>query len=183
MYSKNMKIDVQNLLTGPVIVTLDHSPNYFDLKGADYQVKEKIQGTLHFSFLGNDVVMKGTLHTRVQMECIRCMDPMDIPIDKSFALTYMHKKKRERDDLNIIKEEEVNASYFDGFVIIPDMDIRELILFDLPDYPKCKENCMGLCPQCGGNLNKGPCQCRKTEKNPPQREKNWKDQLKQIHPS
>jgi len=162
-------------------VTLDHSPHYFNLKGEDFQVKENIKGTLHFSLLGNDVVMKGTLRTRIEMECIRCLEPMEIPIDKRFTLTYIHKKKRERGDFNI-KEEEDDASYFDGFTIIPDMDIRELILFDLPDYPKCREDCLGLCPQCGCNLNEGPCPCGKPETSSPQREKNWKDQLKQIHP-
>lgn len=176
MFHGKMKIDVQNLLTGPITVTLDHSPNYFDLKGDDFQVKDKIQGTLHFSILGNDVVMKGTLRARVELECIRCLEPMDIIIDKSFTLTYIRKKKRERFDISL-KEEEENVSYFDGFVIIPDMDIRELILFDLPDYPKCREDCMGLCPQCGSNMNEGSCQCRTSGTNSLQREKSWKDQL------
>ncbi len=177
-----MKIDVQNLLTGPVTITLDHSPNYFDLKGEDFQVKDKIRGTLLFTPLGNDVVMTGTLRTRVQMTCIRCLEPVDIPIDKSFTLTYMHKKKRERADIDLKEEEEEDVSYFDGLVIKPDMEIRELILVDLPDYPKCSEICMGLCPECGGNLNETSCDCGKEETVAPQREKNWKDQLKKIHP-
>lgn len=162
-------------------MTLDHNPNYFDLKGDNFEVTEKIRGSLHLSLLGHDVVMKGTLQTRVQMVCVRCLDTVDIPIARSFTMIYVHQKKREQAGLEF-KEEEEDVSHFDGFVIVPDSDIRELILADLPDYPKCRDNCRGLCPQCGSNLNDGPCECRKSEKDFPPREKSWKDRLKQIHP-
>lgn len=39
-------------------------------------------------------------------------------------------------------------------------DLREAVLLRLPAHPLCAETCAGLCPQCGRNLNEGPCECR-----------------------
>lgn len=55
----------------------------------------------------------------------------------------------------------------DEYIVIPDMilDLDELVyenlLSDLPAKILCKEDCKGLCPQCGKDLNEGPCDCSK----------------------
>jgi uncharacterized protein len=43
---------------------------------------------------------------------------------------------------------------------------REAILLDLPLAPLCKEECRGLCSQCGADLNDGPCSCAPTVRDP-----------------
>ena len=42
-------------------------------------------------------------------------------------------------------------------------DLREEILLHLPGFAVCSEACRGVCPQCGANLNEGPCACEKDE--------------------
>ena len=42
-------------------------------------------------------------------------------------------------------------------------DIRETILLAFPNYPVCRADCKGLCPQCGADLSKGGCRCRPPE--------------------
>ncbi|MFW5872616.1 MAG: YceD family protein, partial [bacterium] len=48
---------------------------------------------------------------------------------------------------------------------IKEVDIRQIlksnIFLDLPIKPLCSEDCKGLCPQCGQNLNKGDCNCER----------------------
>ena len=39
-------------------------------------------------------------------------------------------------------------------------EFRQCILLALPTYPVCREDCRGVCPQCGGNLNEGDCPCK-----------------------
>lgn len=41
--------------------------------------------------------------------------------------------------------------------------VRECIILALPSYPVCKEDCQGLCPHCGQNLNEAPCRCSAEE--------------------
>lgn len=38
-------------------------------------------------------------------------------------------------------------------------DLRECIILSFPSNPLCKDDCKGLCPQCGADLNLGPCKC------------------------
>ena len=42
-------------------------------------------------------------------------------------------------------------------------ELRECIILSFPSNPLCSEDCKGLCPHCGADLNKGPCHCRPTE--------------------
>jgi uncharacterized protein len=44
-------------------------------------------------------------------------------------------------------------------------DFREEILLHVPGFAVCSEDCRGICPRCGVDLNKGSCEC-KTEEGP-----------------
>lgn len=54
----------------------------------------------------------------------------------------------------------------DRYILVPDgkLDLRQLTLEDiflsLPSKLLCSEDCKGLCPRCGKNLNDGPCDCQ-----------------------
>ncbi|MEE1321284.1 MAG: DUF177 domain-containing protein [Acutalibacteraceae bacterium] len=62
---------------------------------------------------------------------------------------------------------ELNDEENDDYILVENMklDIAELTLEDiylaLPAKLLCKEDCMGVCPTCGANLNEGPCNCKK----------------------
>ncbi|MBN1902107.1 DUF177 domain-containing protein [Candidatus Sumerlaeota bacterium] len=174
-----MKIDVQNLHSGPVTITLDHTSRYFDLGGEDYQVVDNIRGELTFSLIRDKVLMQGILQTHIRMDCIRCLEPVDLYIKKDVTLYYIHKSE-EKGKEDVINLEGIESSYYQGLIIVPDNDIRELILVELPDYPYCKEDCKGLCPTCGKNLNTGSCSCQKEGKNSFPEGDSWKNTLKNI---
>ncbi len=41
--------------------------------------------------------------------------------------------------------------------------VRDAILLAIPPFPLCKEECRGLCPICGANLNNGDCKCQRSD--------------------
>ena len=41
--------------------------------------------------------------------------------------------------------------------------LNELVGFSVPAYPKCKDDCKGLCMSCGADLNTNPCECSKNK--------------------
>ena len=43
---------------------------------------------------------------------------------------------------------------------------REVVLLELPQAPLCREECLGLCPKCGVDLNEGPCDCVPDDRDP-----------------
>jgi len=94
---------------------------------------------LHIAVARRDVLVKGTLQARIQAVCDRCVElaPLDVRCDDVF-----HRYKNEADQPIDLTE-----------------DIREDILLALPQVFLCREDCRGLCPNCGKNLNMGPCGC------------------------
>lgn len=87
------------------------------------------------------------VHTR----CARCNCPVvyDKAVDVDFALVSAFAGSEERDDVIAVSSDEVDLDA----IVVP-----ELIL-DMEMAVLCDENCKGLCPKCGKNLNEGPCGC------------------------
>ena len=77
----------------------------------------------------------------VELTCGRCLELCRQPYDERFHLGY-----EVKDQL---------------FVDVTD-DIRQEILLSYPVLFICKEECLGLCPGCGKNLNEGPCNCKRS---------------------
>ena len=161
-------------------LTLDHRPAYFDLVGEDYEVVENIRGHLTFRLINDDVVMTGRLATKIRMKCIRCLEPVEIPIDREVNLVFLPRAKGKEPG-EMLNPGEEETSFYSGHTIYPGEDIRELILIDLPDYPLCRPSCLGLCPHCGADLNRGDCGCPPDTTPPEPESKSWKDKIKKIH--
>lgn len=83
-------------------------------------------------------------------------------------------KEFERDFLEHVEHVLVSSleAESDGFILVEDMllDLDELVsadvLLSLPSKMLCEEDCKGLCPQCGKNLNQGSCDCTESAGDP-----------------
>ncbi|SDT44948.1 uncharacterized protein SAMN05444162_4345 [Paenibacillaceae bacterium GAS479] len=104
--------------------------------------------------------VKGQLNADLTMVCSRCLEPVDkqfsIPIEERFALATMVKNPDEDEDLIIVKEDKVNLQPY----------VEGTLLIYLPLAPLCSEDCKGLCPDCGTNLNEQSCGCSRDRIDP-----------------
>jgi uncharacterized protein len=50
-------------------------------------------------------------------------------------------------------------AFHDGRHLDVSEEAREVLILELPIAPRCREDCRGLCPRCGAELNEGPCGC------------------------
>ncbi len=108
-----------------------------------------------------DIRINGRIAARVQMACSRCLLPYEERLDEPFEVIYLPGVADEKKSLEEIEleEEDLNVSYYhEEFISVTDL-IREQLLLMLPIKPLCRENCKGLCPSCGKDLNEGTCQC------------------------
>ena len=98
------------------------------------------------------------------MECVRCLDRLRKEFRGKLHLEYVkgsdHFSRTEKVEL---MPGEIDCVYYDGFFLDAGVGIRETIIFTLPVAPVCQDGCLGLCPVCGKNLNKGLCHCRKNK--------------------
>ncbi len=100
-------------------------------------------------------VVEGTVKTKVEMSCSRCLTPVAVDvffkIDEKFSNTGSLDEETET---------------FSGDSIDLAQVIKKGILFSLPMKVVCREDCAGLCPVCGKNLNEGDCGCDTSYINP-----------------
>ncbi len=101
--------------------------------------------------------------------CGRCLTPVSIDLPVDFELTLV--PQDEYEDPARAQEEhggpvagsfdprDAEEEVYAGKVIDLDPLVREQLVLSLPAYPVCREDCKGLCPVCGANLNERECGC------------------------
>jgi uncharacterized protein len=106
------------------------------------------------------VHVTGRVEAPVRVACRRCLKPLRRTIDLDLDLLY-DRSVREQDSEGQIYPLSGGADTLD---LMP--ALREQLLLALPPYPLCREECAGLCPRCGTDLNEGSCDCVLTEPDP-----------------
>lgn len=112
----------------------------------------------------------GSVETSLHLQCSRCLENFVFSIHSEFALNFTSEPDAEAES-GSHAEYEINAEQV-GLVLIYNDEIdlikviQEQIIMALPIRPLCREDCRGLCPQCGADLNKGSCRCEKVVVSP-----------------
>lgn len=93
------------------------------------------------------VLVSGTATVTVTGECGRCLEPIELELVIDVQELYLY-PGMEPDD--------AEASRMEGELIDLEPLIRDEVVLELPFMPLCREECAGLCPTCGANLNADP---------------------------
>ena len=101
----------------------------------------------------------GQVHTRLELACSRCLEPFELLVDASFDLRYLPASDASSEADREIREDDLETSYYRDDQIDLSELMREQFYLLLPMKPLCREECRGLCTQCGTNLNTGSCEC------------------------
>jgi uncharacterized protein len=104
------------------------------------------------------VFIKGKLSAIINSYCSRCLENVSVPIGDDFAYSLVPVKAETREDLELTAEE-LEISRYQGDFIDLTAIICEQIILHIPIKILCKEECSGLCPRCGINLNRSSCNC------------------------
>ena len=113
-----------------------------------------------------DIRIKGSLSTTLETSCARCLEPVAQPVERAFELLYRPQgTDAGREELSVTDAEAEVGYYQGGGVLLEDV-LREQVLLALPLRAICRENCKGLCPHCGKNLNEEPCSCAEPVEDP-----------------
>ena len=108
---------------------------------------------------GNEVFVSGHLDTRAQIECDRCLQPVEAPVSADFALEYITGSEYESSEVAELTDAEMSVSVFNGEALDIDEIVKEQILLAVPTRMLCREDCKGICPECGIDRNTGECSC------------------------
>jgi DUF177 domain-containing protein len=109
---------------------------------------------------GNEVKLVGTIKADVRFDCDRCLAPLVVPVEQSFDLLYVPPVRPQgAHDERELGRDDLSVAFYQGQFIDLDDLVREQLELALPMARLCGEDCQGLCPDCGANLNQGQCSC------------------------
>lgn len=163
-----MKLDLRPLLAGERYLSfaydlaLHTQPTdvYSFLTGTDFPSPMKVKGDI--TNTAGYMRMRISLSVGYVAACARCLSP----VEGSFSLD-LEKTVASRDMLADLPEDKLDdfAIIEDGFLDM-DTQLLEQMEMEFPVRFLCREDCKGLCPRCGKNLNEGPCDCAEKEVDP-----------------
>lgn len=132
----------------------------FDPQDREYRVATPVQLSLEVQKLGADTfAVSGRMATKLEVECSRCVEPIDVPVEVRFDLRYVSATQNTGEGEREVGEEDLATAYYrEGMIDLIEL-MREQFVLALPMKPLCSETCRGLCPQCGLNLNTSQCDC------------------------
>jgi uncharacterized protein len=107
----------------------------------------------------NDIRIVGEFATRVEMACARCLEPIHQDVAKKFELLYRPQGSDAGKEALSVTTAEAEVGYYQGEGLLLEDVLREQVLLALPLKAICREDCKGLCPHCGRNLNQEQCNC------------------------
>jgi uncharacterized protein len=136
-------------------------PSLFEPQDDDYRVATPVDVSLDVENAGAGIFrVSGRAVTRLILECGRCLDEVEVPVDARFELRYMPEEPATAaaSEHEIRDDDLTTAFYREGTLDVIEM-LREQFQLALPMKPLCAESCRGLCPECGANLNRTECAC------------------------
>ena len=103
--------------------------------------------------------LEGRARTELELSCSRCLEPFRLPVDATFDLRYLPASSMSTETDAAIADDDLETSYYRDDIIDLNELLREQFYLALPMKPLCRDDCKGLCPQCGTNWNTGTCTC------------------------
>ena len=161
-----MRIELENLEGGKGDFAHVYNPD--DLNPVDERVKltapASVSGKIRLA--GNEVFVNGHVDTRAQVECDRCLKAVELPVSADFELEYIPGSEYASSGVAELTEAEMSVAVFDGQALDVDEIVKEQSLLAVPTRMLCREDCKGICPQCGADRNTGECDCVTKEIDP-----------------
>jgi uncharacterized protein len=162
-----MFLDIKDLEVNPLEFEEELAPGVLDLGEEARQrtplkafgraeLVEEHHGKHHVI---KDIRLRGHLSAGLELQCARCLEPVPQKVEREFELLYRPLgADAGRDELSVT-DAEAEIGYYQGDGLELEDVLREQVLLALPLKVTCRQDCKGLCPHCGKNLNQDRCSC------------------------
>jgi len=138
-----MKINVKRIPPDGETIRGSDPASIMELEEPDARFEHDVDYEVLAQLQGPALLVTGKLSTPATLRCSRCLQVFEKPLKVD----------------QFVFHQELNGEDFVD--LTPNM--REDIILELPQRALCREDCRGLCPHCGKDLNKGACRCKPEE--------------------
>lgn len=104
---------------------------------------------------GEDYLLNGVVRSDLTLTCDRCLGPASYSFEGKFDVRLVSEIRpdldADEDDILVwpLHQQELDLSGV----------IAQTVYLEIPQKVLCREDCRGLCPSCGADLNRQPCGC------------------------
>jgi uncharacterized protein len=117
-----------------------------------------VKGTLQVNKSDREVIVIGKVTSVLDLQCSRCLKGFRRPLDIPVNVVY-HPVEEIAEERHGLKDDEMDMGFYRGEEIDLQELVREQVLLNMQMKPLCDEDCKGICPNCGADLNAGSCGC------------------------
>ena len=169
-----MFIEIRELELHPVEFQKEFSPGVIDF-GADLRQRTPLRSSGRAQLVEEhhgkrqvikDIRLNGRVITSIELACARCLEPVVQDVDRTFDLLYRPLGSDAGKEEMSVTAVDAEIGYYQGNGLELDDALREQVILALPLRALCREDCRGLCPQCGTNLNAEQCSCGESLQDP-----------------
>ncbi|HEY3310393.1 MAG TPA: DUF177 domain-containing protein [Anaerolineales bacterium] len=144
---KPFRLNVGFLINAPIGYNRDFDFYFPKYQHDDLKMTE-VEGLVNFGRTPQGLIALGKFSGTTTLECVRCLTEYAQPLLWDFTELYAFKEENMTESGLLVPD--------DAQIDLADL-VREFAILEIPIKPLCREDCKGLCTQCGQNLNEKDC--------------------------
>ena len=148
------RIAIENIPEGISKLELACRVEELDLEAEGVRFTDVVSVKLDLFNYDDNVFVKAWSSVVMESECARCLSPVQQILEAFSENQYQPLPKIAR-----YQFDDIGIKYYSEEYIDLTEDLRENLLLEVPSKILCSEDCKGICPHCGQNLNEGKCDC------------------------
>jgi DUF177 domain-containing protein len=121
--------------------------------------REPLEVYCHLSKVDDLVTAKGWVKGKMLLACGRCLKDFESGYKSFFEVRYRRARPDGAEGEEGVGEGDAEIVHFEGDSLDLAEQVRQTVLLSMPMRALCRDDCKGLCPGCGRDLNVEPCGC------------------------
>jgi DUF177 domain-containing protein len=142
-----------------IVVSKTFEPGTLDYRDEEFQQAGPLLIEAVAELVGSEIRIRGHIGVRLSAHCDRCLEPIEIPIERDFDVSYRPVTTIAREEEVEVPKEELGVGFFSGEGVALADVISEQVILAVPMKTLCGDDCRGLCPVCGADRNRVECHC------------------------
>ena len=161
-----MFIDVHELAIRKTRIRKSYAPGTVDFHSGEFRQIEPLEVRATAELVDGQIRIFGTLQTKLEMVCARCLETVAEEVSRDFDLFYRPMATVQGSEDAHLNLDDTEIAFFEGDGLFLADVLAEQVNLALPMKVICRSDCRGLCPNCGANLNHEECRCETHSSDP-----------------
>lgn len=157
-----MRIPIDEITAAPKALDYDEDVEELNARLTsgphDYRIPHALAVSVRYYRAGVDIFFQGAVKTTVEGTCARCAETYVFGLDAPMTVV-LTPRSADPATTAELSAEDLSFGFYEGKEVDLTPLVYEHALLALPTRPLCRDECRGLCPRCGVNLNDVACEC------------------------